>query len=134
MPALARDDPSYKLRHSTAHVLVQAVREMFPGARLAWGPPHDRFENGFYYDFDLPRALTPEDLPELEGRMRRIIEETTLSSSAPSAWRRRAGSSRTSPTSWRRSTSCKGQRRVRRGADGRHRYLHVHAGHVRGPL
>jgi threonyl-tRNA synthetase len=75
MPAVAREDPSYRLRHSAAHVLAQAVKEMFPGAKLAWGPPHDRFENGFYYDFDLPRALTPEDFPEIEGRMRRIIEE-----------------------------------------------------------
>ena len=66
-------DPSYKMRHSTAHVMAQAVAEMFPGAKLAWGPPHDRFANGFYYDFDLPRALTPEDLPEIEARMRRIV-------------------------------------------------------------
>jgi threonyl-tRNA synthetase len=70
-----RENPSYKLRHSTAHVLAQAVREMFPEAKLGWGPPHDRFENGFYYDFDLPRALTPEDLPEVEERMRRIIRD-----------------------------------------------------------
>jgi threonyl-tRNA synthetase len=55
--------------------MAQAVKEMFPGARLAWGPPHDRFENGFYYDFDLPRALTPEDFPEIEDRMRRIIRD-----------------------------------------------------------
>jgi threonyl-tRNA synthetase len=48
---------------------------MFPEAKLAWGPPHDRFENGFYYDFDLPRALTPDDFPEIEGRMRRIVRE-----------------------------------------------------------
>src|SRR5215213_8006917 len=75
MPAVARECPSYKLRHSTAHVLAQAVREMFPEAKLAWGPPHDRFENGFYYDFDLPRALTPDDFPEIEGRMRRIVRE-----------------------------------------------------------
>src|SRR5215212_1146437 len=75
MPAVTREDPSYRLRHSTAHVLAQAVKEMFPEAKLAWGPPHDRFENGFYYDFDLPRALTPEDFPEIEGRMRRIVRE-----------------------------------------------------------
>jgi threonyl-tRNA synthetase len=75
MPAVAREYPFYKLRHSTAHVLAQAVREMFPEAKLAWGPPHDRFENGFYYDFDLPRALTPDDFPEIEGRMRRIVRE-----------------------------------------------------------
>src|SRR5919112_2017798 len=75
MPAVAREDPSYKLRHSTAHVLAQAVKEMFPEAKLAWGPPHDRFESGFYYDFDVPRALTPEDFPEIEDRMRRIIRD-----------------------------------------------------------
>jgi threonyl-tRNA synthetase len=73
MPAVDREDPSYRLRHSTAHVMAQAVKEMFPEAKLAWGPPHDRFENGFYYDFDLPRALAPDDFPEIEGRMRRII-------------------------------------------------------------
>ncbi len=75
MSPVNREYPSYALRHSTAHVLAQAVEEIFPGAKLAWGPPHDRFENGFYYDFDLPRALTPEDFPEIEDRMRRIIRE-----------------------------------------------------------
>ncbi|MCA1730444.1 MAG: threonine--tRNA ligase [Actinobacteria bacterium] len=75
MAPVDRNDSSYKRRHSTAHVLAQAVKEMFPEAKLAWGPPHDRFENGFYYDFDLPRALTPEDLPEVEERMRRIIRD-----------------------------------------------------------
>ena len=73
MSPVDRADPSYRVRHSTAHVMAQAVMEMFPEARLGWGPPTDRFENGFYYDFDLPRALTPEDLPEIEVRMRRII-------------------------------------------------------------
>jgi threonyl-tRNA synthetase len=67
MPPVSREDPTYELRHSAAHVMAQAVTEMFPGARLGWGPPHDRFENGFYYDFDLPRPLTPEDFPEVEG-------------------------------------------------------------------
>ena len=75
MAPVDRDDPSYKLRHSTAHLMAQAVKEMFPEAKLAWGPPHDRFENGFYYDFDLPRSLTPEDLPEVEEHMRRIVRE-----------------------------------------------------------
>ncbi len=42
------------------------------------GTPHDRFENGFYYDFDLPRPLTPDDFPEIEGRMRRIVREEVL--------------------------------------------------------
>jgi threonyl-tRNA synthetase len=61
----------YKLRHSTAHVMAQAVMEMFEGkAKIAIGPP---IEDGFYYDFDLPRPLTPEDLETLEKRMREII-------------------------------------------------------------
>ncbi len=60
----------YKIRHSAAHVMAQAVVEKFPGAKVAIGPP---IRNGFYYDFDLPRTLTPEDLEEIEGRMREII-------------------------------------------------------------
>lgn len=75
MSPVDREDPTYRLRHSTAHVMAQAVRELVPEAKLGWGPPHDRFENGFYYDFDLPRPLTPEDLPQIEDRMRRIIRE-----------------------------------------------------------
>jgi threonyl-tRNA synthetase len=60
----------YRIRHSAAHVLAQAVLEVFPDAKLGIGPP---IENGFYYDFDLPRTLAPEDLADLEERMRRII-------------------------------------------------------------
>ncbi|HEX9676681.1 MAG TPA: threonine--tRNA ligase [Anaerolineales bacterium] len=61
----------YRIRHSTAHVMAQAVSEMFPGtAKIAIGPP---IEEGFYYDFELPRALTPEDLEAVERRMREII-------------------------------------------------------------
>ena len=61
----------YKIRHSCAHVMAQAVMEMFPGqARIAIGPP---IENGFYYDFDLPRPLTQDDLVVIEKRMRQII-------------------------------------------------------------
>jgi threonyl-tRNA synthetase len=62
----------YKLRHSTAHVMAQAVLEKFPDGKVAIGPP---IEKGFYYDFDLPRPLTPEDLAEIEARMREIIAE-----------------------------------------------------------
>jgi threonyl-tRNA synthetase len=61
----------YKIRHSTAHVMAQAVLEMFPGGKVAIGPP---IEEGFYYDFDLPRPLTPEDLKKIEKRMRNIIK------------------------------------------------------------
>ena len=60
----------YKMRHSAAHVMAQAVVEMFPEAKYTIGPP---VENGFYYDFDLPRNLTPEDLEKIEKRMRQII-------------------------------------------------------------
>ncbi len=62
--------PLQRMRHSAAHVMAEAVLELFPDAKLGIGPA---IEDGFYYDFDLPRALTPEDLPEIEGRMRRII-------------------------------------------------------------
>lgn len=62
----------YRIRHSSAHVMAQTVMEMFPGeAKLAIGPP---IADGFYYDFDLPRSLTPEDLELIEGRMREIID------------------------------------------------------------
>lgn len=59
------------LRHSTAHILAAAVLEMFPEAKFGTGPA---IENGFYYDFDLPRTLIPEDLPLLEEKMKEIIK------------------------------------------------------------
>jgi threonyl-tRNA synthetase len=58
-----------RMRHSCAHMLAQAVLEMFPDAKLAIGPT---IENGFYYDFDLPRTLIPEDLEILEKKMTAI--------------------------------------------------------------
>ena len=60
----------YSIRHSSAHIMAQAVMEMFPDGKVTIGPP---IEDGFYYDFDLPRALTPEDLTVIEKRMRQII-------------------------------------------------------------
>jgi threonyl-tRNA synthetase len=62
------------LRHSTAHVLAQAVLDLFPGATFAIGPP---IENGFYYDFDLPGGATfhEDDLGRIEARMREIVAE-----------------------------------------------------------
>ncbi len=70
-PERYEESELYKIRHSAAHVMAQAVMEMFPGqARLAIGPP---IENGFYYDFDLPRPLAPDDLGAIEKRMRQII-------------------------------------------------------------
>ena len=62
----------YRIRHSAAHIMAAAVLEKFPDAQIAIGPP---IEHGFYYDFDLPRALTPEDLQEIEVRMRTLIKE-----------------------------------------------------------
>jgi threonyl-tRNA synthetase len=59
------------LRHSTAHVLAQAVQELFAEAKLGIGPP---IENGFYYDFDVARPFQPEDLDKLEQRMQEIIK------------------------------------------------------------
>ncbi|PMP80097.1 MAG: threonine--tRNA ligase, partial [Roseiflexus castenholzii] len=70
MPVKPETDPYYRLRHSAAHVMAQAVLELFPEGKIAIGPP---IEDGFYYDFDLPRPLTPDDLEEIEKRMRRII-------------------------------------------------------------
>lgn len=58
------------MRHSTAHVMAQAVRHIIPEAKLAIGPA---IENGFYYDFDLPRPLTPEDLAAIEEEMKKIV-------------------------------------------------------------
>ncbi len=67
-----KDEKLHKIRHSMAHVMAEAVLEMFPEAQIAIGPSID---NGFYYDFDLPRQLVPEDLEEITGRMKKIIGE-----------------------------------------------------------
>ena len=64
------DSDLYRIRHSAAHVMAQAVLEMFPEAKYTIGPP---IENGFYYDFDLERPLTPDDLKALEKRMRQVL-------------------------------------------------------------
>jgi len=60
------------LRHSTAHVMAQAVQEIFPEAKLGIGPP---VENGFYYDFDVAEPFTPDDLKRVEKRMREIVKQ-----------------------------------------------------------
>jgi threonyl-tRNA synthetase len=64
------DEQLYRMRHSAAHVMAEAVLTLFPEAKFAIGPP---IENGFYYDFDLPRTLTPDDLQEIERLMRESI-------------------------------------------------------------
>ena len=58
------------MRHSTAHVMAEAVLDLFPGSKLGIGPA---VADGFYYDFELPRALTPTDLEAIEGRMRQSV-------------------------------------------------------------
>ncbi len=60
------------LRHSTSHVMAQAVQELYPGVKISIGPS---IENGFYYDFDYERTFTPEDLEKIEARMREIITQ-----------------------------------------------------------
>jgi threonyl-tRNA synthetase len=60
------------IRHSAAHVMAQAVQQAFPEAKLGIGPP---VENGFYYDFQVQRAFTPEDLKSIESRMRDIVKQ-----------------------------------------------------------
>ena len=60
------------LRHSTAHVMAQAVQELFPQAKLGIGPP---ITDGFYYDFDVETPFVPEDLAKIETAMRKIIKE-----------------------------------------------------------
>lgn len=67
---LNRAERLRRIRHSSSHIMAQAVREIFPSVELAIGPP---IAHGFYYDMRLPRALQPEDLPEIEKRMRRIV-------------------------------------------------------------
>jgi threonyl-tRNA synthetase len=65
-------DALYVLRHSTAHLLAEAVRRLYPGVKIAIGPP---IENGFYYDFDFPEPLHEEDLEKIEAELNRELAE-----------------------------------------------------------
>jgi len=69
-----KDDPDalYVLRHSSAHLLAEAVRRLYPGVKIAIGPP---IENGFYYDFEFPQPIHEEDLEEIEAEIRRELKE-----------------------------------------------------------
>ncbi len=60
------------LRHSSAHLLAEAVRRLYPGVKIAIGPP---IENGFYYDFEFPEAISEDDLPRIEEEIRRELAE-----------------------------------------------------------
>jgi len=70
LKALPKEERLVRMRHSAAHIMAEAVLKLFPDAKLGIGPPID---TGFYYDFELPRTLTPEDLPEIEALMRQRI-------------------------------------------------------------
>ncbi|MGB2952016.1 MAG: TGS domain-containing protein, partial [Gaiellaceae bacterium] len=69
-----KDDPDALavLRHSSAHLLAEAVRRLYPGVKIAIGPP---IENGFYYDFEFPEPITDEDLERIEEEIRRELSE-----------------------------------------------------------
>ena len=72
MKSKNKDEQLGRMRHSTSHVMAEAVQYLFPGAKFGIGPT---IENGFYYDFELPRPLTPEDLPVIENKMREIVSQ-----------------------------------------------------------
>jgi len=69
---MTEDEKLEIMRHSAAHVLAEAVQSIFPDAKFGIGPA---IQNGFYYDFDLPRSLTPDDLPLIEAKMNEIIAQ-----------------------------------------------------------
>ena len=69
---LSDQDKLYRIRHSLAHIMAEAVMEIRPGTKLGFGPP---IEDGFYYDFIFPTPITEADFPEIEKRMRKLIQE-----------------------------------------------------------
>ena len=112
-----REDPEalYVLRHSAAHLLAEAARRLYPGTKVAIGPP---IENGFYYDFEFPEPVTEEALERLEEEMRREIAEGR-------SWEREGVEPRRGAGLLRRS-----RRAVQGGARGHGggRHLHLRAG------
>jgi len=72
MKSETRDRQLERMRHSAAHIMAEAVQWLFPGVKFGIGPT---IENGFYYDFELSRPLTPEDLPVIESKIREIISQ-----------------------------------------------------------
>lgn len=68
---IIKDEKMDMMRHSAAHVMAEAVLSMFPDVKFGIGPT---IEDGFYYDFDLPRSLSPEDLPVIETKMKEIVK------------------------------------------------------------
>src|SRR5881628_901962 len=72
-----KDDPDalYVLRHSAAHLLAEAVRRLYPGVKIAIGPP---IENGFYYDFEFPEPIHEDDLARIEAEIKRELQEVRV--------------------------------------------------------
>lgn len=99
---ISSEDGLNILRHSTAHVMAQAVQELFPDAKLGIGPP---VKDGFYYDFDVEKPFTPEDLKAVEKKMQEIQKRGQRFSAASSPTRAPARSSPRSRTSWNSSAS-----------------------------
>ena len=66
------EDTLYVIRHSTAHVMAEAICKLYPQTKLVYGPPID---GGFYYDIDLDEPITPEAFPQIEAEMARVIKE-----------------------------------------------------------
>ena len=109
------------LRHSAAHLLAEAVRRLYPGVKVAIGPP---IENGFYYDFDFPTPINDADLEAIEAEVQRELAEGR-------AWEREEIIGRRGARAVRgRGRAVQGRaRRHRRGRD-----LALHAGRLHRPL
>jgi threonyl-tRNA synthetase len=120
-----REDPDALavLRHSSAHLLAEAVTQLYPGVKLAIGPP---IENGFYYDFDFPEPIREEDLEKIQAEIARRSRATRRSSSSRRIRTRSSSSTprRATSPSTRRGTSptsaaartCRTRRRSRRSS------------------
>ncbi len=118
-----KDDPDalYVLRHSTAHLLAEAVRRLYPGVKIAIGPP---IENGFYYDFEFPEPIHEDDLEPIEAEIRRELAEGRVVDARGDLPRRGARALRGGGRAV--------QGRARRHRRGRHHPLH--AGRLHRPL
>ena len=118
-----KDDPDalYVLRHSAAHLLAEAARRLFPGTKVAIGPP---IENGFYYDFEFPEPVTEADLQRLEDEVKREISGGPRLGARGDRARRRAQALRAGG----------GAVQGRAGGHGRGRHLALQAGRLHRPL
>ena len=127
-----QDSRLYRIRHSAAHIMAEAVLERFPEAKIAIGPP---IEDGFYYDFDLPRPLTDEDLQWIENRMKEIIRGNHRFHGARSHAGRSAGlfqgSALQAGVDPRSGVGAR-RRKRRRDRQARRQDHVLHAGHVHG--